>query len=63
MEARVGDGIEVRSVQAGQPVRRGTVNDVLGVDPLELLVEWDDGHESVLFPAGGMVRVIESSQG
>jgi hypothetical protein len=29
------------------------------MEPLELRVAWDDGHESVLFPAGGMVHVIE----
>jgi hypothetical protein len=59
MEARVGDTIEVRSVRVGQPVPRGVVKEVMSSDPLELRVEWDDGHESVLFPSGGMVHVVE----
>lgn len=59
MEAHVGDRIEVLPVQVAQPVRRGTVRECLRTEPLELRVAWDDGHESVLFPAGGMVRLIE----
>jgi hypothetical protein len=35
-----------------------TVRECMKDDPLELRVAWDDGHESVLFPTGGMVRVI-----
>lgn len=59
VEAQVGDRIEVRPVQVGQPVRQGRVQECLRMEPLELRVAWDDGHESVLFPAGGMVHVIE----
>ncbi len=58
MEAHVGDRIEVRPVQVAQPVRRGTVRECIKDEPLELRVAWDDGHESVFFPAGGMVRVV-----
>jgi hypothetical protein len=60
VDAHVGDRIEVRPVQVAQPVRRGTVQECLSTDPLELRVAWDDGHESVFFPSGGMVRVIGS---
>lgn len=62
MKAEVGDVIEVRSVQVGQRVRRGTVKEVLGTDPLELRVEWGDGHESVFFPRGDMAHVLETSE-
>lgn len=59
MDARVGDRIEVRPVQVGQPVRRGTVQECVRSDPLELRVAWDDGHESMFLPAGGMVKVVD----
>lgn len=59
MDARVGDTIEVRSVQVGQPVRRGTVKEITGTEPLQLRIQWEDGHETVLYPSGGMVRIVE----
>lgn len=59
MDAHVGDRIEVRPVQVGQTARQGRVTECVRTEPLELRVAWDDGHESVLFPAGGMVRVVE----
>ena len=63
MDAREGDTIEVRSAEVGQQVRRGTVQEVLREEPLELRVEWQDGHESVFYPAGGMVHVVERPDG
>ena len=63
MEAKVGDRIEVRPVQVGQVPRQGRVTERVRTDPLELRVVWDDGHESVLFPAAGMVHVIERTSG
>jgi hypothetical protein len=62
VEANVGDRIEVRPVQVAQPARRGTVRECLSREPLELRVAWDDGHESVFFPSGGMVRVIGADE-
>lgn len=62
MEARAGDVIEVRSVHVGQRIRQGTVKEVLSSDPLELRVEWADGHESMFFPRGEMVHVLEPSE-
>ncbi len=60
MDVHVDDRIEVRSVQVGQPVRRGTVQECLSTEPLELRVAWHDGHESAFFPSsGGMVRVVK----
>lgn len=63
MDAGVGDRIEVHGTQVGQPVRRGIVRERLREDPLELRVEWEDGHETVLLPSGGMVRVIAEDGG
>jgi hypothetical protein len=63
VEAQPGDTIEVQGVQVGHAVRRGVVKETVAVDPLELRVEWEDGHESVLFPTGGMVRVISRGKG
>lgn len=63
MDAQVGDTIEVHGVQVGQPVRRGIVKETVGTEPLQLRVEWEDGHESVLFPTGGMVQVIQRANG
>jgi hypothetical protein len=57
MDVKAGDKIEVSSKQVGGAVRRGKVQEVLSTDPWELRVEWDDGHESVLYPSGGMIRV------
>jgi hypothetical protein len=59
MQVKPGDKIEVDSTQVGGPVRRGQVDEVMSDDPLELRVTWDDGHTSVLYPTGGMVRVVE----
>ena len=63
MDAQVGDRIEVRPVQVGQTARQGQVTECVRTEPLELRVAWDDGHESVLFPAGGMVRIVERGTG
>jgi hypothetical protein len=59
MDAHVGDRIEVRPVQVGQAPRKGRVTECLRTEPLELRVAWDDGHESVFFPAAGMARVVD----
>ena len=58
MDVGVGDTIEVRSVQVGQAVRRGVVTEIVTSEPLEVRVDWEDGHSSVLFPSGGMVHVV-----
>jgi len=63
VEVAVGDTIELRSVQVGQPVRRGAVTEVVAKHPLEVRVKWEDGHESVFFPTGGMAHVVERAGG
>lgn len=59
MDVKVGDTIEVRSNKVDRPPRRGTVLDVLDEEMLELRVQWDDDHESVIYPDAGMTRVIK----
>lgn len=61
MEARPGDTVEVQGNQVGHATRRGVVRETVRTDPLELRVDWEDGHESVIFPAAGMVRVVGRS--
>lgn len=58
MEAAVGDVIEVQSNKVGAAVRRGTVIEIVDPQGPELRVQWDDGHESILYPSGGMTRVV-----
>jgi hypothetical protein len=56
---QVGDRIEARGVH-GQAPRRGEIVEVVGEPGHERYrVRWDDGHESVVFPADG-VNVIHA---
>ncbi|HWB73259.1 MAG TPA: DUF1918 domain-containing protein [Egibacteraceae bacterium] len=59
MEVKAGDEIQVKSRQVGGQVRRGRVTAVINEQPLELQVVWDDGHESLLYPSGGVVKVTD----
>ncbi len=55
--AHVGDWIEVRGLY-GQPSRRGQIVELLGRDRHERYrVRWDEKHESILYPADGVVIV------
>jgi hypothetical protein len=55
--ARVGDWIEARGVY-GQPPRRGQIIELLGRNRHERYrVRWDEKHESILYPADGVVVV------
>lgn len=58
MEFSVGDVIEVNSKKLGQPVRRGKVTEVVNPTRPQLRVQWEDEHESLLYPSGGIVRVV-----
>jgi hypothetical protein len=61
MEVHVGDRIEIPSNKVGTPPRRGVVDDVLQEQPLKVEVTWDDGHSSIIEPAGGHLQVISGS--
>jgi Domain of unknown function (DUF1918) len=55
--ASVGDWIEARSV-SGQPPRRGQIVGLLGRgDHERYRVRWDENHESILYPADGVVII------
>jgi hypothetical protein len=61
ISARVGDWIETRGVH-GEPARRGQILEVLGRPGHEhYRVHWDEQHESILYPADGVV-VIPSAR-
>ncbi len=53
----VGDWIEARGIY-GQPARRGQIIELLGADRHERYrVRWDEKHESILYPADGVVII------
>ncbi len=53
--ARVGDWIEVRGVH-GQPSRCGQIVELLGGEQHKRYrVRWDEQHESIVYPADGML--------
>jgi hypothetical protein len=62
MKAHAGDRIVVESERVTQPPRRGVVEEVIAEEPPRLRVRWDDGHESVLAPTAGAVRIEEAQQ-
>jgi len=53
--AHVGDWIEARGLH-GEPSRRGQIVELLGHDAHEhYRVRWDEQHESILYPADGII--------
>jgi len=55
--ARVGDVIETRGTH-GRPARRGEIVELLGGDGHEhYRVRWDEQHESIVYPADGVVII------
>ena len=52
IHATVGDEIVVDNMTLGHPQRKGEVLEVLGEgDTVHYRVHWDDGHETLFFPA------------
>ena len=52
---RVGDWIETRGVH-GQAPRRGQIIELLGHEGhAHYRVRWDEQHESILYPADGVI--------
>jgi hypothetical protein len=50
--------ILVESERAGRPAREGSILEILEASfGTRYRVKWDDGHESVIHPMGGTVRV------
>jgi Domain of unknown function (DUF1918) len=53
--AHVGDWIEARGLH-GQPSRHGQIVELLGHDEHgHYRVRWDEQHESILYPADGII--------
>jgi hypothetical protein len=57
VEGKVGDAIVVESERADQSARRGLIEEVLQKDPPRFRVRWDDGHETIISPSGGVARI------
>ena len=57
MSAKVGDRIVVEAERTTQAARLGVIEEILQEQPLRCRVHWDDGHESILTPAAGALRV------
>ena len=57
MSARVGDRVVVEAERTTQAARRGVIEEILHEKPPRFRVHWDDGHESILTPAAGSLRV------
>lgn len=52
LHALIGDEIVVDALELGGPKRTGEILEVIGeADRTHYRVRWDDGHESVFFPA------------
>jgi len=61
--ARPGDGIETRGVH-GQAPRRGEIIEVLGREGHEhYRVRWDEQHESIVYPADGVIVTARPGRG
>ena len=60
--AHVGDWVETHGIH-GQPSRRGQIIELLGQGEHEhYRVRWDELHESVLYPADGVVITPQHGQ-
>ena len=54
-EVQVGDMIETHGLR-GKPPRRGMIIELLGdAERLHYRVRWDEQHESIVYPADGVV--------
>ncbi|HTQ69108.1 MAG TPA: DUF1918 domain-containing protein [Solirubrobacteraceae bacterium] len=55
--ARVGDWVEARGIH-GEPARRGRIDEILGAPGHEhYKVRWDEQHESIVYPADGVLII------
>jgi hypothetical protein len=57
VSAKVGDRVVVEAERTTQAARLGVIEEVLQEQPLRCRVHWDDGHESIISPAAGSLRV------
>ena len=60
--AHVGDWIETHGLH-GQPARRGQIVELLGDQGHEhYRVRWDEQHESILYPADGVIVTPQAAR-
>jgi hypothetical protein len=58
MAFEVGKRVAAESESTDRQPRRGVVEEVVRGDPSpRYRIKWDDGHESILTPASGALRV------
>ena len=57
MHAKIGDRVVVETERTTQTARHGVIEEILQEEPPRFRVQWDDGHESILTPAAGALRV------
>ena len=57
MSVKIGDRVTVEAERTSQTARHGVIEEVLQEAPPRFRVHWDDGHESILSPAAGALRV------
>ncbi len=61
-DARVGDLIEARGL-FGQPARRGQIIELIGqAEHQRYRVRWDEQHESIVYPADGVMIVHQQTR-
>jgi Domain of unknown function (DUF1918) len=59
---RVGDLLEARGIH-GEPARRGQIVEILGEPGHEhYKVQWDEQHESIVYPADGVDIIRKKSR-
>lgn len=57
MSVKAGDVVVAEAERATQTARRGVIEEVVQEEPPCFRVHWDDGHESIIRPASGSLRV------
>jgi translation initiation factor IF-1 len=57
MHAKIGDRVVVETERTSRTARQGVIEEILQEQPPRFRVQWDDGHESILTPASGALRV------
>jgi Domain of unknown function (DUF1918) len=57
VSVKIGDHVTVEAERTSQTPRHGVIEEILREAPPCFRVHWDDGHESILSPAAGSVRV------
>jgi hypothetical protein len=63
MVGKPGNRIIVESQRVGQLEREGEILEVMQTSvSVRYRVRWSDGHESTLTPAGGVARVVPSTE-